>query len=484
MRLGDPSGNFISESAIYSSGSPIDEEATILNDAARKVSSDLYRNGTALLTGQKSITPEPGVTEYALPKDLIGVQEVFWEDSSTRYEVEQRPLQSFQDIDRTVDRPIYFDVFGQSADIVARTWSQEDTKFGGAGKDADHTVRLGWYYNNGGEVLTTAFSGIRVGDVLHNMTDGSEGTIAAIIEENASPADNYYLTAELRGGTKNVCTYGDVLQIERAEKVNPILHIYPQVSESKTVEVVSTGIVDDWLNNKPVLTVKNSNLNSSRTVQGAGAGTYSPETVADVKPFYLYAIRISGGSPDGRQSVMAIRRMVDGASTDWVSPSTGDYESDGYIAFQYYSRDNSDSILIKPNNPVWLNDPDNTYYDQPTPYAMAFTNGDPGLAGATYELLKLKGIEPLKVYYARYPVRLTQESDELELPEIALEAILNYSEAQANMKAEGGSNNISAQALAMYEMELEKISRFLRTRHVRGNRTVRNVMSRRSYRYG
>ena len=64
VRTGDPNGDFLSTS----------ERDMIINDAARKVASDLYRNGTALLTDRKKIQLEPNVTEYALPDDLIGVQ--------------------------------------------------------------------------------------------------------------------------------------------------------------------------------------------------------------------------------------------------------------------------------------------------------------------------------------------------------------------------------------------------------------------------
>ena len=105
-------------------------------------------------------------------------------------------------------------------------------------------------------------------------------------------------------------------------------------------------------------------------------------------------------------------------------------------------------------------------------------------ASLDYEILKLKANEGLVAYYARYPNQMTDQSHEMELPEIALEALLLHAEYEVHLKAEGGRNNLSSQAYALYEMELQKIIKFLRTRNVRGSRTVRNTMYGRSLRYG
>ena len=70
----------------------------------------------------------------------------------------------------------------------------------------------------------------------------------------------------------------------------------------------------------------------------------------------------------------------------------------------------------------------------------------------------------------------TSDQDVLELPEICIEAILHRSVAIATYKAEAGANNESAQSLAMYEMEVEKLVRHQRTRNIRGSRQVKNVM--------
>ena len=470
VRTGDPDGNFLSST----------ERDMILNDAARKVASDLYRNGTALLTAHKKLQLEPGVTKCALPDDLIGVQEVFWEDSNTRYEVEQRPLQSFQDIDRTGDRPTYFDVFGQTGEVLVVTYASHDTYLDDSVYD-DHAIKVSSYYDASGDLVNTAMGTVRVGDILYNLTDDSSGTITKITTDGSSPA-NYYFTCQLTGGGLNLAKYGDKIQIERAQKTKPLLHIYPQPTDAATVESVQSGTISDWLNNHVHLTVRTSNRGTT-TVPGTIGG---PSTSTDVAPFMLYGIRISGGSPDGRRVILGLTEK-DPAHSSWATTVQD-------IMSIYFRRLDDSTYLLTPPQPCFLANTDGESYDtNATPYEFAFSN-DSTLTGATYEILKLKGSEQLTVYYAKYPNRLGADydstddtdaaTDELELPEITLEALLLHAEYEVHLKAEGGRNNLSSQAYALYEMELQKIQKFLRTRNIRGSRTVRNVMYGRSYRYG
>ena len=423
VRTGDPDGNFLSSS----------ERDMILNDAARKVASDLYRNGTALLTDRKKIQLEPGITEYALPDDLIGVQEVFWEDSSNRYEVEQRPLQSFQDIDRTGDRPIYFDVFGQTGEFVARANVSLGSYFGDSTYD-DHTFRLDNRYASDGGALGWSGFDLRVGDIVYNLTDDSSGTISAI-----TTGSQPLLTAQMFGGELNMVREGDDLLIERGQKTLPILHVYPQPTDAITVEVVDSGSISGY-STVISLTIDN-NMGST-----------------DTKPFQLYAVRLSGGV------------------------LTGGDDDDAYIVAEgsttrgkrTYRRTSTSAQIIKPQEDIHLNT-DGTWTI--TFLAAADVSAD-------YEILKLKKAEGLTAYYARYPSRMDLSTDQFELPEIAQEAALLHAEYEVHLKAEGGRNNLSAQAYALYEMELQKIQKFLRTRNIRGSRTVRNVMYGRSLRYG
>ena len=473
LRTGDPNGDFLSTS----------ERDMIINDAARKVASDLYRNGTALLTDRKKIQLEPNVTEYALPDDLIGVQEVFWEDSSTRHEVEQRPLQSFKDIDRTGDRPVYFDVFGQAADVLLTTYAAHDTYIDDSVYD-DHSIKVSGYRDSSGTLVNTAMVSVAVGDLLYNLTDNSSGTITKITPDGSSPS-NYYFTCQLSGGESNFAKYGDKIQIERAQKTKPLLHVYPKPTDSATVETVQSGTISDWLANDVHIAVRTSNRGTTSVpaIQGGTNGT-SPPSVSDVEPFVLYGIRVSGGSPDGRRVSLGINEITRG-DANWTSVSRE-------VDDQYFRRVNDDDFLIKPISTAHLSDKDGeSYTADATAYEFSFTTGDSTLTGAKYEILKLKGAEQLIVYYAKYPNRLGEDgdisestTDQLELPEIAMEALLLHAEYEVHLKAEGGRNNLSSQAYALYEMELQKILKFLRTRNVRGSRTVRNIMYGKSLRYG
>ena len=433
VRTGDPNGDFLSTS----------ERDMIINDAARKVASDLYRNGTALLTDRKKIQLEPNVTEYALPDDLIGVQEVFWEDSNTRYEVEQRPLQSFKDIDRTGDRPVYFDVFGQTGEFVARANVATNSYFGDSSY-ADHTFRLDVRYKSNGSATGWSGFGLRVGDIVYNLTDDSSGTVTAIVSVSGQQSDNQPLvTAQLSGGQRNSVKLGDDLVFERGFKSLPVLHVYPKPTDSITVETVKEG---SFTGTTTVpLTIDHS------------------MTTTDTAPFHLYGIRFSGGAVAGS----------DTSDTYYIyEGSVG--ASDATRGWRSYVRSGTTSILVKPQEDIYL--------DAAGTWDVRF-NSDSSTS-ADYKILKLKKSEGLNAYYARYPKSMNLDSDEFELPEIALEAALLHAEYEVHLKAEGGRNNLSSQAYALYEMELQKIIKFLRTRNVRGSRTVRNTMYGRSLRYG
>ena len=469
LRLGDPSGNFISKSATYTDASnPIDEEAMIINDSARQVTADLYRNGVSLLTGRQELALEPNQTEYALPADTLGVQEVFWNTSNIRHEVEQRPLQSFQDIDQVGSRPEKFDVWGQAAEVVATTYAAADTYIGDS-TYADHTVKIGNYYNERGEAKSTDFSAIKTGDILHNLDDDSQGVITTQPLTDTATPNNYYLTAKLTGGKANFTRYGDRVQIERADKTLPLLHIWPTVERSELVEVVQTGVVSDFLNNNVYVSVRNSNRATTTIPAVKGGGT-----LTDLAPFYLYGVRLTGGSPDGRRSILGIDELSN--SGNWTSSLKS-------VASQYFIRESSGSVIIKPNQPVFISDRGGESSDATSSiYEFAFSSGDPSFTDCTYEILRLKHNERLQVYYARYPNRLVEPSNAndaqptLELPEIALEAMMCYAEYLCYLKAEGGRNNLSSQAYALYELQLQKIQKFQRTRNIRGSRQVRNVM--------
>ena len=431
----------------------------ILNDAARKVASDLYRNGTALLTDRKKIQLEPGITEYALPDDLIGVQEVFWEDSSTRYEVEQRPLQSFQDIDRTGDRPIYYDVFGQTGEELVRASVRGDLSQ--TSTTIDQTFALMADYNQDTGDLSLSgldnLSKVNVGDIVYNLTDGSSG------EVNAVNQTSYYVTVVLNGGKSNVAVPGDQIVIESGEKPLPILHVYPQPTQSSTTEAVFTGSYD--------LTASSIDQATTVTVSLSPSGT-------EVAPFQLYGVRLY----DGVLSNLNYEQLA-------ISALTGSGGSFEYYLNQPFRRTSTDSMILRPQEKVWFRVHTLGSFgagDTSTEFALMWYRlfDDTSTSKADFELLKLKEDSPLVVYYARYPRRLTAITDQFELPEIALEAVLLHAEYEVHLKAEGGRNNMSSQAYALYEIELQKIQKFLRTRNIRGSRTVRNVMHGRSLRYG
>jgi len=233
-------------------------------------------------------------------------------------------------------------------------------------------------------------------------------------------------SAGLTGGKTNTFRPNDRIQIERAEKTLSLFHINPLVSDS-----------------------------SYTTIADGVTTAFTPTT-----PYYLYGAKVSLSSVGTDTHPLKVY-LEDGTNT--VDVTSID------------SRSVATHEVVFPNNKIL--DTDNTY--------TLFVGGshDTGNVVSSYDILGFNGNERLNIYYARYPMKMgtstysaTRLSDRLELPETCLEALINQAVSMASYKAEGGINNESAQALAMYEMEVNKLVRFQRTRNIRGSRQVKNVM--------
>ena len=403
FRLGDPSGNFVSTSVAYSSGN-LDEEATIINDAARQLSADLYRNGIAMLTDRKQLAVEPSKTEYALPADTLGVQEIFWDQDNTRYEVKQQPLQSFRSSTLIGTRPLYFDVFGQVAEVINNrvNVTASSTTATTDSNQPDFSI-----------------ANITKGrDKIFNLSDGSSGTITA---EGSSAIT---ASAGLSGGKTNTFRVNDRVQIEKAEKTLPLLHLHPKI-EDDSYSTIASNVTTTFIPTVPYFLY--------------GANVTLSVVHTDTNPLLVKLINITDSNA-----------VVDMTSID--NRSVGTHQ------------------VVFPNNKI---------LDTTKTYQLTV---DANNTVSSYDITGFDGKEKMTVYYARYPLRMgasaggTSDQDVLELPEICIEAILHRSVAIATYKAEAGANNESAQSLAMYEMEVEKLVRHQRTRNIRGSRQVKNVM--------
>tara|TARA_B100001123_G_C15322136_1_gene1028306 strand:+ start:33 stop:1313 length:1281 start_codon:yes stop_codon:yes gene_type:complete len=408
IRLGDPSGNFISSSVVYSGSSAIDEEATIINDAARQLAADLYRNGIAMLTDRKQLAIEPNKSEYALPADMLGVQEVFWEQDSTRYEVAQKPLQSFRSLQERGDRPLYFDVFGQTAEVI-------DVRICSGSSNSATVASIDVATDGDNQSGFTLAQITKNRDKIFNLSDGSSGTITA---EGSSAIT---ATAGLSGGQTNTFRTNDRVQIEKAEQTLPLLHVHPKIDDS-SYSNVATGV----------------------------ATTFQPTT-----PYYLYGAKVTLSAVGSATHPLKVK-LTDTTDAEVVDVTAIDSRSVGTHE------------VVFPNNKV---------LDTSKTYQLSVgDSGDTGNTLSSYDIIGFSGQEKMTIYYARYPLRMVNDEDTLELPEICIEAILERSVATASSKAEGGANQETAQSLAMYRMQLEELIQYQRTRNIRGSRQVKNVM--------
>ena len=415
MRLGDPSGNFISSSVVYSSSSAIDEEATILNDAARQLAADLYRNGIAMLTDRKQLAIEPNKSEYALPADMLGVQEVFWEQGSNRYEVNQQPLQSFRSLQERGDRPLYFDVFGQTAEVI-------DVRIC-SGSSNSATIASTDVATDGDNqaAFTTAQIEANSRDKIFNLSDGSSGTITA----EASAA----ITAGggLSGGQTNTFRTNDRIQIEKAEQTLPLLHVYPKINDS-SYSNVATGITTTFQPTTPYYL-----YGAKVTLSAVGSATHplKVKLTDNDGASVIDVTAIDSRSVGTHEVVFPNNKILDTTKTYQLSVGSSADTGNTVSSYDIIGFDGKEKMTI--------------YYAR-YPLRMGANAGGAG------------------------------NNDTLELPEICVEAILERAVATASSKAEGGANQETAQSLAMYRLQVEELIQYQRTRNIRGSRQVKNVM--------
>ena len=217
MRLGHPrEGTF---GRVYYDGinKDLDEMLTILNEAQRHVTWICYSANHALLEDTFYIDVLDKVTRYTLPERTLGPVAVFHRAHGQEYEVERANLFEIRAQTRS-----------QYSDYVFRYYEiREQVPIMSAPRGvvaADHATNL----------VSDDFGAVRVGDTVHNLTDGSQGTINAV-----HLAFNRISVEQLEGGKTNTFRRGDVYQIDMTEKTRDAIDFFPEVSVDNSVTAYS-----------------------------------------------------------------------------------------------------------------------------------------------------------------------------------------------------------------------------------------------------
>lgn len=195
-RVGDRSGDFFDDA----------DKLRILNRTLHTVSSDTL----GIRYGQYSPVTEDQ-SQYGMPDGFLDVDFCFfrYQNESKFYELTPlRPSSSF-DVntgDESSGRPVYYTVYGRS--VVERV-----------------VAEVVWKSGTGQFSIGKLPTDVKVGDIVENSTDGSQGSIGGITADGQAnpnpPPDNIdvvQLEAGLVGGTRANFNVGDTCRITSPDR--------------------------------------------------------------------------------------------------------------------------------------------------------------------------------------------------------------------------------------------------------------------------
>ena len=388
LRIGEPTDGTVGSSVTYQDETGVDEATLALNLAHKKVCDDALSIGYALLQGRKNMAVVNSTREYSLPSDFSSVLDLFHLHDGSFYRLSRHPLRMMKDrlsVNTTGTTYTHYDVFGRAGDVLVES-----------------TVTTG-LTNSFVDSLNDFTSGAlgAVGDIVFNLTDGSQGTIT-VVNGNTVTVDG------LVGGRNNEFDLNDRYHIETKEQILDVLHVYPAISAG--FDLYTAQATTSWGSNATL------------------SWTPTDEVI-------LYSITVTLGSTISSPARVSVANL---ANATIGSAVTGDNEAvfaqgiklDAGVAYDITVADSLGASVT------------------PTSY---------GIKGYT-------GSEELELHYSRVPMDMSALTDYSELPDWAKEAVLLWAIYLSTCKMFGGESNQSAQARTQYEFELQKVKRFMRVK--------------------
>lgn len=217
----------------------VDELKLICNSAQRATAVTCCTPTTSLLRSNKVQIPvRSGVTEYALEDDYLDIDYLIYVKDGEEYPIYPSELRGFENEESypysryhtyNDKRYKYYEVSGMSS---------QEKEVGVIRSESLNEVHD--LYND--------FNGVRIGDIVHNKSDGSQGAVTEIVPEsevlNASGTlekTRPYLKVEsLTGGKSNRFLQGDEYVVSSKEELNETLHVTPKVE----FDEINAKIVD------------------------------------------------------------------------------------------------------------------------------------------------------------------------------------------------------------------------------------------------
>ena len=208
LRLGEPREGTFRIVRYDGINSNLDELLEIINESQQHVTWICYSANHSLLEDTFYIEVLNGVTRYTLPELTLGPVAVFHHSHGQEYEVERANLFEIRAQTRS-----------RQSDFVFRYYEiREQVPILSAPRGVVSE-------NSPNQLVASDVNAVRVGDIVHNLTDGSQGVVNAIF-----PTIHAASVEALAGGKTNIFQQGDVFQIEMAEKTRDAIDFWPEIN--------------------------------------------------------------------------------------------------------------------------------------------------------------------------------------------------------------------------------------------------------------
>lgn len=466
----------------------------VLNVACQQVVTDsVTQGGQALLVEQKEFRSESGTYLYVMPPELNEVLAVLYRVGN-QLQVVPQAMQTemfLEGFDETESSSIPFSWQFYPSIRYLVTQGIATQRSATSLIDDDRTGSLNYAFDSGALSKDAAGGVLGADDLVVNVTDGSQGNIATVVDARELSLDTQTEETGLTGGYRNIFQHGDKYKVYQREADLRCIWLTPpqsnleseqviDVTSGTTAGTVNVGNVsaDRKLASQTFLLEDDEELRALWISYDSKVGDPKgnvvvkiEQTTASIPNGTLLDIRGRGSLPISSLAAgfnriplvapFRIAPAVTYAVTVEISPQT-DYYS-GTAAYDNY---------------IKLDTATAAYADGA---AYTKTAGGAWSAASTDLLFKVDATSSkpsLMVSYSKYPAALSADTDLVELPPFAHEAMYLYAEYWAYLKkASRRGNDASAIAYAMYERSIEKIKTLLLNQSSSGYSAVRDVFS-------
>ena len=417
-----------------------------LNDciyqAERKVCEDAITVGNAILVDTAVTNVIGGQYRYRLPSDTIAVLEVYHLKNNRYHRLRKGNIALMLDKfnpSSTSDTLTKWCVHGVAPDIITTGVATGGSNTTLVNTDVDFTT-MGITANV---------------DYVENITDDSRALITDVA------ANTITFSGGLQGGARNSFRLGDEYQIVTGEATKRLLYVYPVPSETQVETKTShttgadTSVIIGTSGGSDRQAAMSFQVSTDVVVRSVEI-YLSGSTGSPVGPIVVRIETDNGGVPSGTLVSTNAVAVIE-------SPSTGWNEVEFATPFRIGSGTTYHIVckaLTQSGDKYWswAVDSDNGYSDGQV--SVKVGSGAWSAQPAYDALFKVNGAEKtedLIIYYARYPRKLVNDTDQSELPYWAKEAVLTYAMYLAFTKHPGAMTKEAQNARTLYEIEMQKV---------------------------